>query len=517
MSFQSRLIVLVSILASLLEIIDTSIVNVAIPNMMGNLGCTLDEVSVVITAYTVANAIVLPIAAWLSSRMGLREYYLGCIAVFTIASVACGLSPNLNTLIVCRIIQGLAGGALLPTSQALIFQQFPKEKSGVAGAIFGMSVMIGPTLGPVMGGYLTDHYGWSSIFNINLPIGLFTLFIGFLCIKSNKEKTFLAQSKLDIIGLILLVLGIGCLQYLLERGQSQDWFNSKIITIAVIVSTFSLILFVFWELKVKSPIINIFLFKQKIVVCGVLLMAALGFYLYGVVFILPVFLQTMFHYTATQSGLIFIPGSLLTVVCMGFVGRNLNKILDPRIFIFVGLVFIEISLYLMNQFSSMTSDNEVLLMLYMRGFALSFMFVPINSSILSQFTGYEMGQVAGLLNLFRQVGGSIGIAVIDTLFSRKINLNYYHLIEHVSLLNQNTQNTYYPLVDSMSKQMGRHLGLSEASKAALRSIHNRVYAQAFILTFTQIVVTVAIVFASSFIVLYFLRIKNKTVGVVETH
>lgn len=176
MTFHSRLIVLVAILASLLEIIDTSIVNVAIPTMMGNLGCTLDEISMVITGYTVANAIILPISAWLSQQFGLRTYYLGCIAIFTLTSVACGFSPNLYSLVACRILQGLAGGALLPTSQALIYQQFPKEKAGMAGAIFGMSVMIGPTLGPVLGGYLTDNYGWRSIFNINFPLGMMTLF-----------------------------------------------------------------------------------------------------------------------------------------------------------------------------------------------------------------------------------------------------------------------------------------------------------------------------------------------------
>lgn len=221
MNANSKLIIFVAVLASLLEIIDTSIVNVAIPTMMGNLGATLEDVSMVVTGYTVANAIVLPISAWFGERFGRRRYYLSCIFIFTITSVACGLAPNLTSLIIFRILQGIAGGALLPTSQALIYEQFPPSKAGVAGAIFGMSVMIGPTLGPVMGGYLTDNYGWRSIFNINLPLGLLTLAIGFICIKNRSEHSE-HKLRLDVLGFILLVLGIGCLQFLLERGQADE-------------------------------------------------------------------------------------------------------------------------------------------------------------------------------------------------------------------------------------------------------------------------------------------------------
>ncbi|WP_397602266.1 DHA2 family efflux MFS transporter permease subunit [Silvanigrella sp.] len=277
MNLTSRLIIFVAVLASLLEIIDTSIVNVAIPTMMGNLGATLEDVSMVVTGYTVANAIVLPLSAWLGERIGRRNYYLGCISIFTITSVACGLAPNLISLIIFRILQGLAGGALLPTSQALIYEQFPKEKAGIAGAIFGMSVMVGPTLGPVLGGYLTDNYGWRSIFNINLPIGILTLFLGVICIqdRTNGVKN---KTDLDVFGLILLIFGVGCLQFLLERGQADDWFESKLITSACIISLVSLVTFVWWELRVKFPIINLRLFKEPIVVSGIILMSCLGFF-----------------------------------------------------------------------------------------------------------------------------------------------------------------------------------------------------------------------------------------------
>jgi DHA2 family multidrug resistance protein len=218
------LIIFVSVMASLLEIIDTSIVNVALPTMMGNLGATLEDISMVVTGYAIANAIVLPVSAWLSERLGRRRYYLGCVLAFTMISVACGLAPNLFTLILFRIVQGAVGGALLPTSQAMIYEQFPKEKAGIAGAIFGMSVMIGPTLGPVLGGYLTDEFGWRSIFNINLPLGLLCFMVGYGVIfdREDEEEPGAPAKKtkpdLAAIGLGLLVAGVGCLQYVLERG-----------------------------------------------------------------------------------------------------------------------------------------------------------------------------------------------------------------------------------------------------------------------------------------------------------
>ena len=502
MNLISRLIVFVAVLAALLEIIDTSIVNVAIPTMMGNLGATLEDVSMVVTGYTVANAIVLPVSAWLGERIGRRTYYLGCIGVFIITSVACGFAPNLNSLIVFRILQGLAGGALLPTSQALIYEQFPKEQAGTAGAIFGMSVMIGPTLGPVLGGYLTDNFGWRSIFNINLPIGILTLLLGMICIK-NRTDAAKSKTDLDIFGLILLILGIGCLQFLLERGQADDWFESKIITSACIISFISLVTFIYWELRCKFPIINIRLFKEPIVVSGVLLMSCLGFFLYGVVFILPIFLTNIFSYNAMQIGMILIPGSLLTAFFMPFIGKQVQNISDPRILIFIGLFMVEVSLFMMSFFSSMTSEGQILNTLYARGIALAFLFIPINSTILSQFSGYELGQVAGLLNLFRQIGGSIGIALIDTLLARNNDINYNEIISHVSSLNQNALSALNSSAAGFSSRFIKDIGLSTPSNAAIASIYGRIQNQAFILSFLQLIGVMMIIFSISFIPILF--------------
>ncbi|HEY1080415.1 MAG TPA: DHA2 family efflux MFS transporter permease subunit [Bdellovibrio sp.] len=513
------LIIIVAVMASLLEIIDASIVNVALPTMMGNLGATLEDISMVITGYAIANAIVLPVSAWLGERIGRRTYYLGCILLFTLTSVACGLAPNLETLTVFRILQGLAGGALLPTSQTLIYEQFPKEKAGIAGAIFGMSVMIGPTIGPTLGGYLTDTLGWRSIFNINLPLGLIALFIGGLVIFDRQKEPGHEEKKseLDIWGLTFLVLGIGCLQYVLERGESEDWFASRWILFNTLIATVCLPLFVWWELRVKNPIIDVRLFLKPLVTNGVALMGMVGFFLYGVVFVLPIYVARTLHFDATQTGMLFIPGSLLTALLMPFVGRQMFKGTNPKWLIFIGLVSLEACLYMMTLLSPLSTKGEILRMLFVRGFGMAFLFVPINSSILSQFKGMELGQVSGLLNLARQLGGSVGIALIGTLLTKNSHQNYLDLSTKVSLLNANAQAAYYSSSAGLTQKMSDSLGMASGSEAALKSIYGRIQNQVFMLSFNQLMFTMMLIFAISFIPLYFLRYKEKTNKVIDAH
>lgn len=516
----SALIVFVAVLASLLEIIDTSIVNVALPTMMGNLGATLEDISMVITGYAIANAVVLPVSAWLGDRIGRRKYYLSCIALFTATSVACGLAPNLECLIVFRILQGLMGGALLPTSQTLIYEQFPKEKAGMAGAIFGMSVMIGPALGPVMGGYLTDEFGWRSIFNINLPLGLLAFFVGAMVIQNpaymeeNKNKP---KPKLDSVGLGLLVAGIGCLQYVLERGQSDDWFSSTTIAINTTIAVLCIPTFIWWELRVEHPILNVRLFKQNVVRYGTMLMTCLGFFLYGLVFLLPVFLGMVYHYDATQIGAMFIPGSLLTMAMMPLIGRMMQGGVNAKLLIAIGFISIEICAFMMTQFSPLSPKEEILHMLYMRGFALAFLFVPINSSILSQFKGSEMGQVSGLLNLFRQIGGSMGIALVATLLEKLSHQNYLDLVSKVSLLNPNIQSFYAATNNSMAVKMGKNIGFNEGVQGTLKALAGKVNAQVFMMSFLQLVFLMMIMVSFVFIPLYLLKFNRKPVVVADSH
>lgn len=521
MSRESRLIIFVAVLASLLEIIDTSIVNVALPSIMGNLGATLDEVSMVITGYAIANAIVLPVSAWLGDRIGRRKYYLGCIIAFTGTSILCGLAPNLTCLVIFRIMQGLAGGALLPTSQTLIYEQYPKEKAGIAGAVFGMSVMVGPALGPVMGGYLTDEFGWRTIFNINLPLGMLAFFIGWLVIKNPAHQKEMRENpvkpKFDAVGLALLVAGVGCLQYVLERGNADDWFDSTSIRINAVLAAICLPTFVWWELKTKFPILNLRLFKESIVRNGIMLMAILGFFLYGVIFLLPVFLERMYHYDATQVGAFFIPSSFLTMMMMPVIGKLMQAGKNPKILILIGFVGLEICLYLMTKFSPLSSRDEILRMLYMRGFALSFLFVPINSTILGQMKGPNLGQTAGMLNLFRQLGGSMGIAFGATMLTVKSHQNFVDLSAKVSQLSLAAQETMTQLTASMSHKMMDLMGTADPHQAALKVLMMRVQNQVFMLSFLQLVDIMMVVIAFAIIPISLIKIKRGATKIVDAH
>ena len=515
----SAIIVFVAVLASLLEIIDTSIVNVAIPTMMGNLGATLEDISMVITGYAIANAIVLPLSSWLGERIGRRKYYLSCIALFTITSVACGFAPNLETLIVFRILQGLAGGALLPTSQTLIYEQFPKEKAGMAGAIFGMSVMIGPTLGPVLGGYLTDHFGWRMIFNVNLPLGLLALTLGARAIQNRAGAVKSTEKGFDALGLILLTAGIGCLQFMLERGEADDWFSSAAIVSCAIVTALSIPGFVLWELRTKNPVIDVRLFLNPIVRSGVLLMMCLGFFLYGVVFVLPVFVGRVFHYDATQTGALFIPGSILTAMMMPFIGQMLQRGVNPKLMIAIGFLAVEVCVVLMTCLSTLSSRGEILQLLMVRGFAMAFLFVPINSSILSQFSGVQLGQVSGMMNLFRQIGGSIGIAVVGTLLSTFQFQYKADLAAHVTPLRPAAQQAFQQFTHVMPAKLPETVGvLQSPSEAATSILRSRVETQAFMLGFIRTMWVLFLTVGLGFIPLSTLKISMKRMKpVTDSH
>lgn len=519
LSTQSKLIILTAVMASLLEIIDTSIVNVAIPTMMGNLGATLEDISWVVTGYIIANAIILPLSAWLGSRIGRRKYFVGCILLFTITSVACGLAPNLLTLTIFRIFQGLAGGALLPTSQTLIYEQFPKEKAGIGSAIFGMSVMIGPTVGPTLGGFLTDQFGWRMIFNINLPLGILTALLAFMNVKepAHHAPKGAAKTKVDMVGLSLLTVGIGCLQYVLERGEADDWFSSRVIAVCAVIAVLSLPAFILWELKVENPIVNIRLFTYPVVRSGTMLMTALGFFLYGLVFIIPVFVGRIMHYDATDTGLLFIPGALLTAFCMPFIGRSLQKI-DARFLIFTGFALIEVCAWMMTRFTAQTDERQIFWALLVRGLAMAFLFVPINTVVLGQFKGADLGQVAGLMNLLRQIGGSVGIAVVGTLLQANSHQNYVDVISNVSLLNPATQTVARQMQNGMTGKMTEMVGLAPPSQAALMALNGRVQTQVFVMSFTQMMWIFIFVVALTIFPLLWMKIpKGGSVEVVDAH
>lgn len=538
LSREAKFIIATAVLASLLEIIDTSIVNVAIPTMMGNLGATQEDVSWVVIGYIIANAIVLPLSAWLASQFGRRKYYITCIFLFTATSVACGLAPNLTTLVIFRIFQGLAGGALLPTSQALIQEQFPREKAGTGSAIYGMSVMIGPTLGPTLGGYLTDHFGWRMIFNINLPLGLFAAFMAYLYVtelngaslksmkadKAAKEQAAKIRAlspagsdstinvpekkkavPIDGIGLALLCVGIGCLQYVLERGEADGWMESQAILICTILATLAIPLFVWWELKTPNPIVEVRLFKIPVVRAGTILMGMTGFMLYGLMFILPIFMGSLLHFDATQTGVMFIPGALVTAVCMPLAGKMLQKV-DARVLILWAIVMITLMFGMMTQFSAQSSATAIFWAMLVRGLAMAFLFVPINAVVLGAFRGKELGQVAGLMNLLRQVGGSIGIALINTMLDRNSKQNKLDLIARMT-----------PFDIGVRASIPQTIDLRFMPQGYLRALEARVDLQVFVMSFTQMAWVLLFVFLFALIPLATLKPSKGLAVVADAH
>jgi DHA2 family multidrug resistance protein len=509
MNSQAVAIIITAAIASLLEIIDSSIVNVAIPTMMGNIGATLDEISWVTTGYMIANSIVLPIAAWLGTRLGRRNYFTTAILIFTIASAACGLAPNLTCLIVFRILQGLAGGALLPTSQTLIQEQFPREKAGMAMAIFGMSVMVGPALGPTLGGYLTDNFGWRSIFNVNVPLGLFAAAMSWMNVYDMKGSEGAAEQArkngVDWWGLFFLCMGVGCFQYILERGEADQWFESPVIRTCSFFAVVGITSFIYWELKIKNPIMNLRLFKNNVVRSGTALMLMLGIMLYALTFVIPIYVSTVVpSMSATQTGMLFMPGSIATAIFMLPVG-NLLRWVSPKILVLIGITLAEMAVFTMTQFTVDSGAHAILLPLILRGIAMAFLFVPINQMVLGAFSGQELGQVAGMQNFFRQIGGSIGISSLDTLITRFSAQHYNDLMAHVNAMNPAAVQSYTQGSMMAGGKLSNSVGLWNSASLAVKALHGRVLLQVFIMSFEQLCWVIMAIVACGLIPLYLIK------------
>src|SRR6266540_4061193 len=363
-------------LASVLELLDTSIVNVAIPHMMGNLGATLDQIAWVSTGYIVANVIVLPITGWLSAFFGRRRYFAGSIALFTFASFLCGNAGSLESLVFWRIVQGLGGGALLSTSQAILYEEFPREEYGTAMAIFGVGVMVGPTLGPTVGGWITDAYGWPWIFYINIPFGMLALALTLSFIQDSRHQE--KVGRVDYPGLLLLAAGVGALQMMLERGERLDWLASSEVRALAAVSAVSLIAFIWHELRTEHPVVDLRILKSRQLAVGVVFGMVLGVCLYATVFVLPVYLQNVRNFTANQTGLVILPGALASAFTMAVMGRTAGKF-DGRLSIVAGVGIFALSMWKHAHFTTDSGMTDFFWPLIFRGVGLGLIFVPLTN------------------------------------------------------------------------------------------------------------------------------------------
>jgi DHA2 family multidrug resistance protein len=425
------IITITVILASMIELIDTSIVNVALPQMMGNLGATLEQIAWVVTGYVVANVIVIPMTGWFAAVFGRRNYFVGSLVLFTIASFFCGHANSLWELVVFRFLQGAGGGAMLSTSQAILVETFPKEELGLANALFGLGVVVGPTVGPTLGGWITDSYSWRWIFYVNLPIGVLAILMAMAFIPESKEVRKVGA--VDWTGIALLVLGVGSLQIVLERGESEDWFSTRYITILTGVALVALACFIWRELTTEHPVVDLRVLRDRSLAVGTVFTFILGFGLYASVFILPVFAQNLLGFTAMQTGLILLPGSLATAMMMPIVGKMLQRGVPPQLMNALGFLCFFGFTYMLSHSTLASDRHDFFWPLILRGIGLGLLFVPLTTMALSGLRGKDIPQGAGLTNMMRQLGGSFGIALITTYIQKRSWSHRVNLLSHVSI------------------------------------------------------------------------------------
>jgi DHA2 family multidrug resistance protein len=423
-------------LATFMEVLDTSIANVSLPHIAGDLGATIDESTWVLTSYLISNAIVLPLTGWLHMLFGRKRYYMTCVSIFTLSSLMCGVAPSLFLLIVFRILQGVGGGGLQPTSQAILVESFEARQQGMAMAVYGMGVVVAPIIGPTLGGWITDNFSWRWIFFINVPIGVISMLMTSALIEDPPylvRKTLKQGLKIDFMGLGLLAVGLGFLQVVLDKGQRDDWFGSQFIVWSTVIGFAGLISAVFWELHHEQPMINLRLFGDRNFTMATFMMFSLGLVLYGTTVLLPVLVQSLMGYTAEWAGLVLSPGAILTLFTMPLVGRLLTKV-QPRWLVVFGLMILSLGMYRLSVLSLQTGFwTWVFTWTISRG-GLAFLFVPINVTAFAHIPREKTGSATGLINLTRNMGGSIGISLVTTFQERFAQAHQNVLAGHLTPL-----------------------------------------------------------------------------------
>ncbi len=418
-------------LPTLIEILDTSVVNVSLDHIRGSLSSTIDEATWAITAYLVSNAIVIPITGWLSRLLGRKNYLMLSVFLFTLSSLLCGSAWSLRALVVFRILQGLAGGGLQPLSQAILLETFPPQQHGMAMAMFGIGIMFGPIVGPLLGGWITDNWSWRWIFYINIPIGLLCLLLTALVIE---DPPYMKRQKMkiDYIGIGLLSLGIGSLQFVLDKGQREDWFASSTIVTFTMLAIAGIGLYIIWSLiYTDRPVVDLRIFKDRTYSTGNFLMFMAFFNLFGSIVLLPMLVQTLMGYTAFLAGLVLGPGGLATMIALPIAGRLVHKT-NPKGVLIAGIAICGYSTYLMSGFHLHTDFWSFVWPRVVLGVGMGFLFIPLTTMTVSHIPKEKMQDATAMYNLLRNIGGSVGIAFITTVLSRRAQFHQSRLVEHLT-------------------------------------------------------------------------------------
>jgi DHA2 family multidrug resistance protein len=475
------IIALAVTLATFMEVLDTSIANVSLPHIAGSLSAGQDESTWILTSYLVSNAIVLPLSGWLSSIVGRKNFYMGCVALFTLSSFMCGLAPNLAVLIICRVLQGIGGGGLQPSEQAILADTFPPAKRGMAFAIYGVAVVTAPAIGPTLGGWITDNFSWRWIFFINIPVGILSLLLTSRLIQDPPyfRRRHLKETHIDYIGLSFVALGLGTMQVVLDKGQRDDWFESHFITILTIIAVASLLFVIFWEWKQKDPIIDLHLFRDRTFGISSLLMFMLGFALLGSTLLLPLFMQTMLGYTAQQSGFALMPGGFMIMALLPLVGFLLSRY-TPRWLLIFGLVVLSGSLFHMTTFNLQIDFRTTVVARLMQAVGMAFLFVPINTAAYAFLPRDKNNAASGLMNLARNMGGSVGISVVTTMLDRRAQVHMTDLSRNLTASNPSMS----AMVQGAARAMQAHgASAAQATQQAYALLQGTVQRQAIMLSY----------------------------------
>jgi DHA2 family multidrug resistance protein len=477
-------------LATFMEVLDTSIANVALPHIAGNLSAGLDESTWVLSSYLVANAVVLPTSAWLATRFGRKRFYMTCVVLFGISSLMCGLAANLGMLVLFRVFQGLGGGGLAPSEQAILADTFPPQKRGMAFAMYGMAVVLAPAIGPTLGGYITDNFNWRWIFFINVPVAMVSLI---LTSRLVEDPPYLKGPRkpgftVDWLGLGLLATGIGAAQVVLDKGEREDWFSSNFINTFAAISAVCLITAVFWEFHHEHPILDIRLFKHRNFAVSCMMMFMIGAALFGGTVLIPQMLQTLMGYTAQDAGMVLSPGAFVIIALMPLVGRLVSRI-DPRYMIASGFFCASLAMFHMTSMSLEMDFRTAVLMRVYQMAGVAFLWVPILTMCYVGVPKEKNNNVSGMTNLARNLGGSIGISLVTTMLSRRGQFHQAMLSSHTSQFDAAFQSQAAGIAQALTRS---GVDASAAQQMAYGRIYSVMQSQASMLGYLDTIRVFAI-------------------------
>jgi DHA2 family multidrug resistance protein len=477
-SFNPWIIAISVMLATFMEVLDTSVANVALPHIAGSLAASTDESTWVLTSYLVSNAIVLPMTGWLSSVFGRKRLLITCIAIFTFSSFMCGAATTLTMLIIARVVQGIGGGVLQPIAQATMLESFPREQRGVAMAVYGMGVVVAPIIGPTLGGWITDNYSWRWVFYINIPVGIIAVLMARAFIEDPPYLQRSSKLSIDYIGFGLMATGLAALQIMLDKGQQEDWFSSHFIVWLTVISVVCLTAFVIWELTTDKPIVDLRVMLNRNFAVGTTLIAVIGIVLYGTTALLPLFLQTLLGYPATQSGLAVSPRGVGSIIAMVIVARIITKI-DVRYLMVFGFLLLSLAGWMLTKINLDIGTSSIVWPNIINGFAMGFIFVPLSTVAMGTLRNEQLGSATGLFNLMRNIGGGVGISVVTTLVSRYSQLHQNYLAQNVNPFSPQFQQRLQAITGGLAPQLGGYA----AGQGAYASIYGMVVRQASLLAF----------------------------------